>query len=210
MGQFDIDNIYLLFAHFTPLIMILIIIAIGLSSGLAGAGALAVFIVSIVVLQLIVTMATSWLYIKPDEDDENYLNYITRCAPRERTFIDIIGEDNSSIGMSIAHMMFTLVYTITSMFLQNNVNILYIILFVLIIIHYIYQFNKQDCLLKYARSNTVLGCIGLFFGFLTVLLFFMDDNLLLFSKENSNNKQCGKEGGQRLKCKVYKNGKLIQ
>ena len=39
MQTFDINNIFLLFAHFTPLIMIIIMIAIGFSSGLAGAPA---------------------------------------------------------------------------------------------------------------------------------------------------------------------------
>lgn len=210
MEQFDINNIFLLFAHFTPLIMIIIMIAIGLSSGFAGAGAVALFILTIVLIQLLVTLVSSKLFTVNNGGD--HLIHQNACFPSTSDSFTVIGLYPDHIGMGIANMMFTFVYSIMAMFLQNNVNVMYITIFFGLIVHFIYQVHKKGCFDLYLKPVILLGVLGVVTGFLLTNLFAImeEDNLLMFQKATSNNKQCGKEGGQRFKCKVYKNGKLIQ
>jgi hypothetical protein len=210
MEPFDINNIFLLFAHFTPLIMIIIMVAIGLSSGFAGASSLALFIITIVLIQVLVSVVSPKLF--SNQKGEDLLINQKACSPSESDFFIIVGKNPYHIGMGIANMMFTFVYSIMAMLFQNNVNVIYITFFFGLIIHYIYQIHKKGCFDLYLKPVLLLGFIGAVTGFLVTNMFATveDENLLMFQKSSSNNKQCGKEGGQRFKCKVYKNGKLIQ
>lgn len=210
MQTFDINNIFLLFAHFTPLIMIIIMIAIGFSSGLAGAPALAIFIFTIVVIQILISTFSSKLFTL--DNSVTQFRLLNTCAPSVSDSFNVLGKNPYPIGMGIANMMFTFVYSIMAMFFQNNVNVIFIVFFFGLIAHYIYQFLKIGCFDYFKKSVLFMGVLGTVTGFLLTNLFAIveDENLLMFQKSSSNNKQCGKEGGQRFKCKVYKNGKLIQ
>ena len=185
-------------------------IAIGLSSGFAGAGALAIFIITIVFIQLLTSLFSPQLF--DIDDPTKHLEIQKACTPSVTDSFDIIGMNPYHIGVGIANMIFTFVYSIMAMFFQNNVNVMYIVFFIGIISHYIYQLQKQGCFTIYLNGVILLGVLGAVFGFVLTPIFAIveDGNLLMFQKSSSNNKQCGKEGGKRFKCKVYKNGKLIQ
>lgn len=208
-------NVLLQLAYFTPLIMIMIMIAIGLSNGLHESGSLAIFITGVVCVQLALSVIIHIINItRKKRNGGDVLDIFVQdqqCSKViSNTNIHILGKDVPTVLSGITQIFYVLTYTISSMMIQKNINIFICILFILMIFNYIYQFVTAGCFNNdYIKGSAIIsGIFTIGTGILVTLMFYSpksndDVSLLMFRKTISNYK-CNKMSKRNMECKVKK------
>lgn len=121
-----------------------------------------------------------------------------------------INNNFNSPAFNSVFIAFTIAYLILPMIFNNQMN--YILLIFLLTLFFLDAFTKF--MKKCVNFSGVLlgGILGLLFGSLWFILFYMSDNkqLLFFNEMSSNNVVCSRPKKQKFKCAVYKNGTLLK
>ncbi len=134
-------------------------------------------------------------------------------VPMDKTnqFCNIFSISQFSIpSFNSALYLYTIIYILFPMITMQMINFPLIIVFLLLYI--------MDCVIKYKNKCTspvgiVMGSVlGLIFGITWFLIIkaFGQTGLLYYDDLISNKIACSRPTKQNFKCKVYKNGELIQ
>lgn len=105
---------------------------------------------------------------------------------------------------------FTLFYTCIPMILNNNVNVMFIIYIVAVmLLDFVFNYSINKC------YTTASYTISIFFGVIlgsviSAYINSLNPELLYFGDESSTKENCGKVSKKNFKCKVYKNGQLLK
>jgi hypothetical protein len=136
----------------------------------------------------------------------------TLKVPVEKTgFCNLFNVTQYSVpSFNSALYLYTIIYVLLPMISMDMVNYPLIIVFLILYV--------SDCIIKYKNKCTsmlgiVMGSIlGLFFGITWFILIRAtgQTGVLYYDDLTSNKIACSRPTKQNFKCKVYKNGELIQ
>ena len=133
--------------------------------------------------------------------------------PNEKTngFCNLFSITQYSVpSFNSALYLYTIMYVLLPMINMDMVNFPLIIVFLI--------FYISDSVIKYTnKCSPIMGIImGSFFGFIFGIMWFVlirasgETGLLYYDDLVSNKISCSRPTKQNFKCKVYKNGELIQ
>jgi hypothetical protein len=195
----SLSNLFNFFSFLTPFLIVFFLVMISIfNMDIKGFIYLGGILMVSIINKLLMNIIKS-----PEIENKNPL-----CGVLSLPFSSTSDRYNSPSQNSVI-ICFTFAYLLLPMIFNNQVNYAVIISFISIFI--IDSFSQLSNSCTNGAGVILGGLVGIIFGSIFYTLIFHSGykNLLFFQEFQSNNVICKRPKKQQFKCKVYKNGELV-